>query len=59
MQEKDTPPVKVRAAKIKNANIKAEEKQARLANALRENLRRRKDRKRGNKDGAKEKTKAR
>jgi hypothetical protein len=59
MPEKDTSPTKVKAAKINNANTKADEKQARLANALRENLRRRKDRKRGKNDGAEKKIKAR
>ena len=59
MPEKDTSPAKVKAAKIKNANIKAEENQARLACALRENLGRRKDRKRGKNDGEEEKIKAR
>ena len=59
MPEKDTSPAKVKAAKIKNANTKADEKQARLANALHENLYRRKDRKRGKNDGEEEKIKAR
>jgi len=59
MPEKDISPAKVKAAKIKNANTKADEKQARLANALRENLHRRKDRKRSKNDDAEEKIKAR
>lgn len=59
MPEKGTPPAKTRAAKIKTPKIKTKEKQARLADALRENLRRRKTRKHGKNDGADKRTKTR
>lgn len=47
MPEKGIPPAKTNAAKIKIAETKAKDKQARLAGALRENLRRRKAQERG------------